>query len=524
MVYNVLLVDDERIIREGLAKKVPWSRYDLTLCGQAADGEEGLERINQEEIHVVITDIKMPGIDGLELIRRAQQIKPDVRFIVLSGYDEFEFAQTAMQYGVRHYLLKPTKMQEIDRILKEVSLDLARQEEERSFVAKIKQNMERNLPLIKEQFFRDLIMHKMYTSREMNSYLSFLGITPKSVQNVTLLLFSPSGDQSYEKLFSLQLICQRCLQAAGLVLSTIIKEALVAVVKDTRIEELLERIEEIKSRFGRFYDQPVTVAVSGSAALEAIHNLYKEARNLLKHSFYYGEDSVITRQEAMGGTASYNRSDLQYYIEEACLAIQCGHEREYRAIIESFWSELKTQKVPQRNIRDAVIDLLLTAARYDGYERLNYYIDYLKRIEETDTLEGLEKMIDECCSTVVRRNFEQFSSRKSRLVEKLKDKTRENLTRPELTLKWLAQTLVYANVDYLSKLFKRETGENFKHYLTRMRVEEAKNLLKQFPGLPVAEVARSVGFGENARYFCTVFRKCVGQPPAEYRRGCQRVS
>ena len=190
----------------------------------------------------------------------------------------------------------------------------------------------------------------------------------------------------------------------------------------------------------------------------------------------------------------------------------------------SFWSELRTQKLSQKCICDAIIDLLLTAARYDGYERVNYYIDYIKQIEETHTLEELEKLTDQCCSTVVRWNFEQFNSRKSRLVEKLKEKTRENLARPELTLKWLAQTLVYANVDYLSKLFKRETGETFKHYLTRLRVEEAKNLLQRSPGVPVAEVARRAGFGENARYFCTVFRKYVGQPPAEYRRSHRRVS
>jgi two-component system response regulator YesN len=522
-VYNVLLVDDERIIREGLARKVPWSRYGLTLCEQAADGEEGLGKIRSGDIHVVITDIKMPGIDGLELIRRARQIKPDVRFIVLSGYDEFEFAQTAMQYGVRHYLLKPTKMQEIDKILREVCADLSRQEEERGFVEKIKQTMERNLPLIKEQFFRDLIMHKMYTSREMSSYLSFFGISTESVRSVTLLVFAPAGEQSFERLLTLQLISQRCLESAGLILTTIIKEALVVVVGDTETEELLKRIEEIKSRFRRFDSRPVTVAVSGRAALDAIHTLYKEARNLLKHSFYYGEDSVITRQEALEGTGGYDRSDLHYYIEEACLAIQCGNDQDFRKVMGCFWSELRTQKLPRRSIRDAVIDLLLSAARYDDYERVNYYIDYIKRIAETDTLEELEKMIDKCCGAVVRWNFEQFSSRKSRLVEKLKSETRENLARPELTLKWLAQTLVYANVDYLSKLFKRETGETFKHYLTGLRVEEAKNLLQRSPGIPVAEVARRAGFGENARYFCTVFRKCVGQPPAEYRRS-RRVS
>ena len=522
--YNVLLVDDERIIREGLAKKISWNSYNMTLFGEAANGEEGLERICNDDIHIVITDIKMPGMDGLELIRRAQQVKPDVRFIVLSGYDEFEFAQAAMQYGVRHYLLKPTKTQEIDRILREVSADVARQEEEHSLLERIKQDMTKNLPLIKEQFFRDLIMHKMYTSREMSSYLSFFGIPPQSVTKVTLILFNPAGEQSYEKLFSLQLICRRRLEERGLILTTIVKESLVTVVRDMGTKELLERIGEIKSRFSRFYNQPVSAAVSGSASLHSVHTLYEEARNLLKYKFYCGEDSIITRQDALEGAGNYDQTDLKYYIEEVCLAIRCGHESDYCVALQSFWSELRLHKLPQRGIRHAVIDLLLTAARYSGYENLAHYIDCLKRVEETDTLEELESMIDECCRAVVKKNFDLFSSRKNKLVEKLKEKIQENLPQPELTLKWLARTLIYANVDYLSKLFKRETGETFRHYLTRLRVEEAKNLLQRFPEIPVAEVARKVGFGENARYFCTVFRKCVGQPPIAYRRNCNLAS
>lgn len=518
--YSVLLVDDERIIREGLSKKISWGRYNLALFGEASNGEEGLEKICHNDIHIVITDIKMPGMDGLELIRRAVQIKPGLRFIVLSGYDEFEFAQQAMQYGVRYYLLKPTKMQEIDKILREVSEELARQQEERSFIEKIKENMQKSLPLIKEQFFRDLIMHKMYTSREMGSYLSFFDIPTDSVRKVTLLLFSPAGEQSYEKIFSLQLICRRCLEERGLLLTTIIKETLAVVVRTMETDELLERIGEIKSRFNRFYNQPVTVAISGSAPLEALHTLYEEARNYLRYRFYCGEDSIITRQDTVGGEGGYERSDLEYYIEEACLAIQCGNEGEYRAAVGFFWSELKKEKLLQRSIHNAIIDLLLKAARYNRYESLSFYTDYMKRIEETDTLEDLEAMIDECCIAVTRKNYELFRSKRNRLVEKMKEKVQENIARPELTLKWLAKTLIYANVDYLSKLFKRETGEPFKHYLARLRIEEAKSLLQRLPDMPVAEVACSVGFGENARYFGLVFRKYAGQSPSEYRKRC----
>lgn len=201
--------------------------------------------------------------------------------------------------------------------------------------------------------------------------------------------------------------------------------------------------------------------------------------------------------------------------------MRCGNEIDYHAALQSFFAELRSHKLSHRGAHHAVIDLLLTAARYSGYENVNHYIDCLKRVEETDTLEELESLIDECCRAIVRKNFDLFSSRKNKLVVKLKEKIQENLAKPELTLKWLAQTLIYANVDYLSKLFKRETGETFRHYLSRLRVEEAKKLLQRYPEIPVAEVARTVGFGENARYFCTVFRKCVGQPPLEYRRNCK---
>ncbi len=135
----------------------------------------------------------MPGTDGLQLIREASRIKPHLRFVVLSGYDEFEFAQQAMKHGVRYYLLKPTKMQEIDRILRELAQELDREEEERKFLQTTREAMRKSLPLIQEQFFRDLLMRKLYTGRELGAYLDFFGISPESVKSVSLALFSPEG-------------------------------------------------------------------------------------------------------------------------------------------------------------------------------------------------------------------------------------------------------------------------------------------------------------------------------------------
>jgi two-component system response regulator YesN len=514
----VLLVDDERIVREGLAKTVPWRRYGLQLVGEAADGNEGLEKIRESDIHLVITDIKMPGSDGLQLIREASRIKPHLRFVVLSGYDEFEFAQQAMKHGVRYYLLKPTKMQELDRILRELAQELDREEEERKFLQTTREAMQRSMPLIKEQFFRDLVMHKLYTSRELGSYLGFFGIDPEAVRSVALLLFSPGGETPYERLFSLQLICQRCFQERELLLATIVKDALAAVVCNLPAERLVDHIREIKKRYRRFYNEALTVALSDTAPLEAIHTLYEQARRCLGYRFHCGPDCIITPQEAAEGGEEYNAGDLGYFVEEACVAMQCGNESDYRQASQAFWSELRRARLSRRSSHSAAIDLLLAVVRFNRYEPPGSLIDCLKRVEETDTLEQLQQVIDECCLAMLRRNFQAFAAKKSRLVEKMKQQVQENLANPELSLKWLAGNLIYANVDYLSKLFKRETGEAFRHYVSRLRVERAAECLLSHPEAPIGEVARSAGFGENTRYFCLVFRKQAGCSPSEYRQ------
>ena len=105
--YSVLLVDDERIILEGLSVVVEWERHGTALAGKAKNGAEALEMIREIRPDIVITDLKMPNMNGLELIAAVREEYPDIVFVILSGYDEFEYAQRAMQYGVRHYLLKP---------------------------------------------------------------------------------------------------------------------------------------------------------------------------------------------------------------------------------------------------------------------------------------------------------------------------------------------------------------------------------------------------------------------------------
>lgn len=135
--YNVLIVDDERIIREGIRNSLDWESYGLSVCGDAKDGLEAYELIKTYVPKIVITDIKMPGMDGLELISRVHKEFPEIIFIILSGYGEFELANKAMKFGVKHYLLKPCDEDEILPVLQNVLAELNEKEKKEQVIKKI---------------------------------------------------------------------------------------------------------------------------------------------------------------------------------------------------------------------------------------------------------------------------------------------------------------------------------------------------------------------------------------------------
>ena len=123
--YKLLIVDDEDIEREGMAQFIPWENYEIQLAGTAWNGVEGFQKIQAEEPDIVLTDIKMPVMDGIELIKKTKESFPDIEFIVLSGYGEYEFTSQAMEEGVRYYILKPCDEEKIVEVLSKVKQSIA---------------------------------------------------------------------------------------------------------------------------------------------------------------------------------------------------------------------------------------------------------------------------------------------------------------------------------------------------------------------------------------------------------------
>ena len=225
--YRVIIADDERIIREGISQKVNWKKLNLELVDLAFDGKDAFEKIKGKNPDIVITDIKMPGMNGLELIDKVSKCFKNIRFVILSGYDEFDFAKKAMKHGIKHYLLKPTDEDEITKVLKAVKKEIEKEEEKQQFLNGMKDELSTMIPLAKEQFLRDRILNKVYSKKELKYYKDLFNIN----KDVQIILFEFDKDYKIEEIFALERIIKMYSDDFGFCMNTFIRTVLLLLIE-----------------------------------------------------------------------------------------------------------------------------------------------------------------------------------------------------------------------------------------------------------------------------------------------------
>lgn len=185
--YKVLLVDDERIITDGMAKVIAWESIGTSLIGTARNGIEAFSVIEQKQPDIVISDIKMPGMNGLELVEKVNSVFPHIRFILLSGFSEFDYAKQAMAYGVKHYLLKPCNEHSIMDAVTELCEDLTQRLNREKFVQQMKGTLESVMPYAKEQMLKEIVTNQ-YENKDLDYYHKLFQLDLHS-SKVRLVLF-----------------------------------------------------------------------------------------------------------------------------------------------------------------------------------------------------------------------------------------------------------------------------------------------------------------------------------------------
>lgn len=521
MSYKVFLVEDEIVAREGIRDNVDWQSAGFEFCGEAPDGEIALPLIQKLQPDVIITDIKMPFMDGLQLCKVVREQMPWVKIIILSGHDEFDYAQSAIKLGVTEYLLKPISANEIQNVLQTVATALNQESEERENLKELQSQIKDVLALQRERLLLQLMVGGVSSTAAIEQCRQIgLDIIAQHYLVILLKVHLPEnrGQIDFARYHEIQ------SKVANLV-----NKHSGAFFTQKSVEELLlimtgEDAEHLKQD-GLFLAgliQQDIEAETGHRVSVGVGTVQQRLTDIF-HSFAEALTAVspsppnkpLCQQNHLAKMLKLETSAIEQQLKSGLMS-------EFDTFFDTHLQPLGEAALQSTLIKHYLfVDLILTAAQFvnDLEGEANKIIPVMDDIEgflaNIQTIGQMKEAIRNIFSTVLTFRNDQAQYEKAKLIFRAKDFIDANFADPNLLLNEVAAT-VNLSPSHFSVVFGRETGESFKDYLTRVRIERAKELLRT-TNMKCSEVAYESGYSDP-HYFSYVFRKNTGLPPQQFRQ------
>ncbi len=519
--YKVFLVEDEIVTREGIRDKVDWRAAGFEFCGEAPDGEMALPLIEAAQPDLLITDIRMPFMDGLQLCKIVRERMPGTRVIILSGHDEFNYAQAAVKLGVSEYLLKPVSAQDLQKTLQKIALLLDEERREQEDLKQLRDQAERNRALIREKFLLRLAMggEASPAAIEQSQELG-LDIIGRAYLVVLIRIELEEKGQPFDY--------QACQQVERLV-AGLLENNPDAFLTKKGMEELVLIIKgDSPARLEQeayFLTELIQHGVEGKAACRLTVGCGSPQQRLgdIHHSFAEAMVRVKGGGETLSG--SLDKAEL-LKLDKTALEdyLKFGRLEDFAPFFEAYLQPLGGAAQRSSIVRNYIfVDIVLTTARF--VSDLGGNIDRI--VPEINTLETILLSIKTplqiraetqriFTSVLTFRDAQTHSQQRVALIHQARAYIDHHYARPDLSLNDVAAQ-VNLSPNHFSTVFSHETGETFKDYLTRVRLDRAKELLRT-TSLKSFEVAEQCGYNDP-HYFSHIFRKHTGQTPQQFRAG-----
>ncbi len=534
---KVFLVEDESIVREGLKNNIPWHEYGYQFTGEASDGEMALPMIRKIRPDVLITDIKMPFMDGLALSRIVTQEIPDIKIVIISGYDEFEYAQQAIRVGVEQYLLKPITKNTLRKVLLEVREKIESEQEQRSYLETFQNEMKEYENYARRSFLEKVFsgvfsVQQIYEEAAKISLdldgpcynLALLNLQVKR-QNPEYAMQEPEGvGEVREALFRYflrfpkYLIFQWNISLYGVLIKG----------EADQMEELKEQciynIEKICSQ--QVFSLEWCVAVGEPVErLSLLPECYAKVNHILAHRFFNPQRHILTEKDAeellpgkdLKSFASVDSAKVNPDIIEGFL--REGKQEEIKDFVNGYLAGVK-DALESRLFRDyLLLNVRFTTVNYMERIGVNQQ-DFLPEDDDQKVREASGSganidayMLELLERALALRDRENENQGKHVLKKGLKY-IEENFSEESFSLNSVAGAIGVSS-NYFSSIFSQEMQITFIEYVTKKRMEKAKKLLSQTQ-LHSSEIAGEVGY-KDPHYFSFVFKKTQGCTPREYR-------
>lgn len=467
--YKVLVIDDEQINADGVAQFVNHSDLNLEVVGVFYSSTKGLAFIQENEVDIVITDLKMPKLSGIELIQAVQIINPNIRFIILTGYGDYNYATQAMEFGIKYFLQKPSSLQQITGVLKSVIKDC---DELVKHILLTKKN--RIDQIIGNNSVDEVIEEDFYFILYRTEYHLLIKPILENLLEEKQIEFSLSSfyDVNCYYLFTKSL-----------------NEAFFKEIDDKKLNERL------------------VIVITNNLRQKKVRPLLLEAIQQLNLSFYFNRAKLLY----------LDNLKPQRLEEKIAINIITNHavqhlenydfDETYKSIIELL-SYAKSRLLAPELLKQIIVKIFEPTIEKGDNETLNPAVT-IEKIEKITSSQQLEILI--------RQIIEQI--RDSISMTTSKHKTSDNLNliinryyqKSDLSLRWISKNILFLSPEYLGKIYQKEKGIKFTEKLLEIRMKKANELLRS--GYKIYEVAEKVGFSNNPDYFSKQFKKYFGISP-----------
>ncbi len=527
---KVFLVEDESIVREGLRDMIPWEQYGFAFAGEAADGEVALPQVRRIRPDILITDIKMPFMDGLSLSRLVNRELPNTKIIILSGYDDFEYAQQAIELHVDQYLLKPITKTNMIRALEQTRKKIEEEQDQKEYLQQFTREARKYEDYSRRSFFEKLVsgalsVQEIYEQAEALE----MDLDAECYNIVLFSIHAPGSVTGYSEALAKteEELLQYFLRIPDMLLfrSSLLSHAVLIRGSRQNVETLTKQCTEMIAQYCSSSEMPTDwhVAVGTPVArLSGLHQCYAEVSHALAFRHLIPRQHVLTTdllRQNRDENESYSALDSGK-LDPVLITgfVEKGLVEEVGDFVSDFFEDLgnNTESMMFRHylilsvriqalsaIRGLGIDGQVLAQRFPPAE-----IDL--------SGEELKTYFRDVLYSAIRLRDEETQKQSGSLVSSALQYIDQHYTEESISLNSVAKA-INVSTNYLSAIFSQSVGQSFVEYLTQKRMTRAKQFLRQ-SNRRAGEIAAEVGY-KDPRYFSFVFKKTQGCTPREYRAG-----
>ncbi|MFR8547788.1 MAG: response regulator [Lachnospiraceae bacterium] len=533
---KIFLVEDEVIIRNGIKNNIRWEEEGFLFAGEASDGELAWPMIRKAKPDILITDIRMPFMDGLELAALVRKELPDTKIIILSGFGEFEYAKKAITLGITEYLLKPISSEKLLEVVKRIADMIRKEQERKSLVERYRKEMEENIFIEKKRLFDRMVIGNCSAGELLEQGASLdIDLTASFYRVLRFRLITSEENREYSDQIVRAMECVN--EAVGALEQVIMFESglegwifLVKAESEERMEEethvLMECLRQTLCAFSQIHyfggigqtvrrmrdirlsDQSASKAFAGRFFTE--QDQFIQAEDLAVLARGSGQDMSLRAVDV----SNVNRKSVENFLKS-------GVEEEVCDFVEEYFNS-----VGKENYRSTmfchylIVDMNLCACQFlesrgidagqlsqecREVDRFSYY---------ANSTQGMIEYVKQLFTETLQIRDSSARSKYQDLVEQAKEHAAQNFQNNEFSMNQAA-AMVNVSPSYFSTLFRQETGKTFVEYLTQLRLEKAKELL-MCTDLRSSEIGYQVGY-KDPHYFSYIFKKICGCTPKEYR-------